>query len=130
MNKYVYIYTQAFQKSASLAATVTPTQLMHGMEGLGAAAGGVLGGGAGALYGTINPGYDEHGHKRSRALQALKGLLAGGLIGAGGGALVGGAAAGGMGVGAGMNASGVYNVGAPEMEAGSGLKLRGITVGR
>jgi hypothetical protein len=35
----------------------------------------------------------------------------------------------GMNIGAGMNAAGAYNVGAPEMRAGLNFKSRGITVG-
>ena len=91
MNKYANHYFDQIQAALSSAGDQASTAVKnyHPFDSTsaltqGAPVLGAVGAGIGGLAGAIkNPGYEAQGHKKSRVSEAIKGLLAGGAIGAG-----------------------------------------------
>ena len=87
MNKYANQYLDTLKEKLL---SYKPFNQQESFEAApeGAALGAIAGGGIGALSGLASdPGYDAEGRKKSRIKESLKGLIKGGLVGAGAGAL-------------------------------------------
>ena len=91
MDKYANQYFDQVSKSLGGIAdqTATAVKNYHPFDTTqalteGAPALGAIGAGIGGIAGAVKePGYDSHGHKKSRVSEAIKGMLAGGGIGVG-----------------------------------------------
>lgn len=107
MNKYIQTYLEVFQKNALYDGLAGPhtwnlsdairsagrqvgERIQNRDQHLAILLGSALGAGTLGAAGFSNPGVDEHGKRKSRALSAIKGLLLGGGAGAVGGWGVGG----------------------------------------
>jgi hypothetical protein len=87
MNKYANQYLDTLKEKLLASKPFNQSEAFANAP-IGAGVGAAAGSAIGALSGLAkDPGYDAEGRKKSRIKESLKGLIGGGLVGAGAGAL-------------------------------------------
>jgi hypothetical protein len=87
MNKYANQYLDTLKEKLLASRPFNQSEAFANAP-IGAGVGAAAGSAIGALSGLAkDPGYDAEGRKKSRIKESLKGLIGGGLVGAGAGAL-------------------------------------------